>query len=436
MVVGVSSLLLLSTVDAWFIGRLGSAELAALSYTFPVIGLVMNLSIGLSIGVTAAVARAIGSGHEDRMRRLTTDALLLSLGLVAVTAVVGMLTIGPVFRLMRADDAQIALIREYMLIFYPSMALLVVPMIGNSALRAAGDSSTQAYTMVLAAVLNALLDPLLIFGWGPIPALGLAGAAWATVPSRAVAMVITFQVLFRRERMIALERVPLRQIGESWVEILRVGLPATATNIVPPVAAGMLTGLVAGYGAEAVAAYGAGTRVEMLALVVPMALTAAVSPLVGQNWGAGRLDRVAQTARLGERIGLGWGLVVWALLALGAEAVASQFAREPGVVQPLASYLTYGAAGMGFAAVTLSAASVFNAVGQPLRATALALVRTAVLALPLAWLGSTLGGLRGLFLGIAAANVLTGVMSALWSRGLKTPHDLPGGTLHTAGGPP
>lgn len=427
MVIGVASMVAMSTVDAWFVGRLGGRALAALGYTFPIVGLVMNLSVGLSIGVTTAISRAIGAGREDRTRRLATDSLLLSIGLVTATAIVGMLTIEPVFGAMRAGPEDIALIRSYMLIFYPSMALLVVPMIGNSALRAAGDSATQARTMVLAAVLNAALDPLFIFGWGPIPALGLDGAAWATIPPRALAFGITFWVLIRREQMLVFERVPLREIWASWVEILRVGLPATATNIVPPLAAGLLTGLVAGYGSEAVAAFGAGTRIEMLAMVIPMAITAAIGPLVGQNWGAGHLERVAQAARLGERVCFAWGTCVWALLALGSLQVAQQFAREPEVVLPLAEYLVWGVAGLGFTGVTLCAAATFNSVGQPLKATALAVLRTAVLAVPLAVLGGRLGGLQGLFAGITLANVLTGVVSWAWSRPLKAPQPRPAG---------
>lgn len=424
MVIGVASMLALSAVDAYFVGKLGGMNLAAISYTFPVIGLVMNLSIGLSIGATTAISRAIGSGHDDTTKRLATDAILLSFGIVTLTAIVGMLTIDPLFQAMgaaRSNPETLPLIRQYMLIWYPSMILLVVPMIGNAALRAAGDSATQAQTMVIGAILNAILDPILIFGLGPIPSLGIAGAAWATVPARAVAMIWTFHVLIRREQMIVFDRVPLSVVWASWVEILRVGIPATATNIIAPLAAGLLTGLVATYGDPAVAAFGAGTRVEMLLMVIPMALTAGMSPLVGQNWGAGRLERVAQTIRLSERMSFVWGLGAWLLLFLGAHSLATQFAKEPDVVQPLQDFLVYGVAGLSFAGVTLVAGAAFNSVNQPLKATALAVVRTALLALPLAWLGSKLGGLPGVFVGMTVANVITGALSWFVTRPLKNP---------------
>ncbi|MEL6765514.1 MAG: MATE family efflux transporter, partial [Cyanobacteria bacterium J06607_6] len=169
MVGGVFAIVAFNLADTFFVGQLGTQQLAAVSFTFPVVLLLGSLAMGLGIGASSVIARAIGEGDRDRVRRFTTNSLLLALTAVILFVLLGLATIDPLFTLLGATPEQLPLVREYMQIWYFGMVFLVVPMVGNSAIRAAGNTATPSLIMTMAAGLNILLDPLLIFGWAGFP---------------------------------------------------------------------------------------------------------------------------------------------------------------------------------------------------------------------------------------------------------------------------
>jgi len=416
MMIGIAAVLFFNLVDTFWVGQLGGLELAAMGFTFPVVMVVTNLTIGLSIGATATIAASLGEGQEGDTKRLATDALILALVLVTTLSTVGLLTIEPLFRALGAESDTLPLIREYMEPWYMGIGLLVIPMVGNGAIRATGDTKTPSVVMVIIGLLNAGLDPLLIFGWGPFPALGLRGAAYATVGSFVGAFVVAGWVLVKREKLISFELPRPSEVLASWRRILRIGLPAAGTNLLTPLAAGAITRVVSSHGPEAVAAYGAGTRVEGLAMMGVFAMTAALTPFVGQNHGAGNIERIRQTLRFNAKLAAVWGAGAAALLAVLADPLARLLNGDPTIVHYTklflwivpASYIPYGLA--------LLVAAMYNAMEMPLKATLLAALRLVVLAVPLAWLGSHLFGVPGLFGGIVGANVIMGVTAALVIR--------------------
>ena len=202
MMIGIVGMVAFNLVDTFFVGRLGTLELAAMSFTFPVVLVVSSLARGLGVGTSAVISRIIGEGDQQKVRRITTDALLLSLIIVIAFVIAGLFTIEPLFRLLGADDSILPLIKQYMSIWYLGMPFVVIPMVGNNAIRATGDTKTPSLIMVGAILVNLVLDPLFIFGPGPFPRWELAGAAFATATARAAAMVISLLVLGRREKMI------------------------------------------------------------------------------------------------------------------------------------------------------------------------------------------------------------------------------------------
>ncbi len=260
MLVGIFSMLAFNLVDTFFLGRLGTEPLAAISFTFPVVMAIGSVALGLGVGAAALVSRAIGTGDDAQVRRLTTDSLALALVIVGVFIIFGLLTLEPMFRMLGADETTLPLIRQYMVIWYPGMIFVVVPMVGNNAIRATGDTKTPSLIMLSAVMVNVVLDPILIFGLGPAPALGIQGAAIATVFARATTLVIAIWVLYFREKMITLKPPPIREALSSWGRLLYIGLPAAATNMVLPVGLGIVTAMVAVFGQEAVAGLGVASR--------------------------------------------------------------------------------------------------------------------------------------------------------------------------------
>ncbi len=185
MIIAIFAMIAFNLTDTYFVSRLGTTPLAAMSFTFPLVFIINTITLGIGSGGGAVIARAIGAGDTDRVRRLTTDLLTLSLLLVAVMVTIGLLTIKPVFTLLGATEETLPLIRQYIAIWYSGVIFVVIPMVGNAAIRATGDTKTPSNIMLFAFGVNLVLDPLLIFGIGPFPRLELAGAAIATDVARA-----------------------------------------------------------------------------------------------------------------------------------------------------------------------------------------------------------------------------------------------------------
>jgi putative MATE family efflux protein len=418
MLFAILAMVVFNLVDTAFVGRLGTNELAAISFTFPVVLVINSLAGGLGVGASAVISQAIGKGDRYRVQRLTTDSLALAVLVVVFFSLVGLATIDPLFRLLGATPEVLPLIRQYMTLWYIGVIFVVIPMVGNAAIRATGDTKTPAAIMMVAAGVNIALDPLLIFGIGIFPGLGLTGAALATVIARAITLIASFWVLVRREKMVLWSKPKFKEVSESWRQVLYIGLPAAGTNVLVPISAGIITGLVAAYGPEAVAALGVGTRIESLGLGVIMALASVLTPFVGQNWGAGRLDRVRLSIRYAQRSALLWGALLFIVLALFGRSVALVFNDDAVVVTTLIDYLRIVPLSYGLLGVLMLANAALNALNRPLQSALLTVLRLFVLYIPLAVVASALFGLQGIFGAAAIANGLAGGAAFFWLRSI------------------
>ncbi len=420
MAVGVVAMILVNIIDTYWASKLGTDELAAMSFAFPVIGVVLNVSLGLMIGTSVAVSRIVGSGDLSQARKVGTHALLLGLVVVAFVSGVGYATHDPVFAALGASPELIPVIRRYMTIWFFSAVVLVVPMILNGVLRGHGDATTPRNVMVLIAIANAIFDPILIFGWGPIPGLGLEGAALATALSRVVGFVYALWTAFK---LSALDlHVPgLAQLRRSFRQVLAVGVPATMTNVLGPIATALLVAIVALYGETAVAAYGIGARVEALALIPAFALSSGLSPFVGQNWGAHLEERVAEGFRVSVHFCIVYGIAAMAVLIGTAPWIAAIFSEDASVRGDIVTYLRIVPIGYAAYCVMLMLSSSFNAMDHAFRSTLLSVLRSILLAVPIAWLMSQWLDLRGVFIGLVVGSFLAAVVGLRWMRMFLSP---------------
>jgi len=415
MGVGVVFMILVNIIDTYWASRLGTDELAAMSFAFPIVGVVINVSIGLMIGTSVAVARTVGSGDEVRARRLSAHAIVLGIALVAMVSGIGMATQDRLFAALGAPAELLPVIGGYMTIWFGTVAVLIVPMMLNGVLRARGDAKTPRNVMMLAAVLNAVFDPILIFGVGPIPGLGLEGAAWATALSRFFTFLYAARVALKLE-LLDLHLPTPRELWSSWAEILHVGVPATVTNVLGPVATALLTAIVATHGAAAVAAYGIGARVESLVLIAPLALSSGLSPFVGQNHGAHLAKRVAEGFRIATRFSVIWGLAAFVLLLPTAPFIAGLFSDEPEVAADIALYLRIVPVGYAAYGAMMMVSSAFNAMDHAVRSTVLSVLRSILVAVPVAWVGGQVFGLGGVFAGLAVGSIVAAIVGLRWMR--------------------
>lgn len=416
MMVGILAIYLFNLADTYFIGQLGANELAAISFTFPVVFVVLQLAIGVGIGVTSVVAMAIGQGDQHRVCRLTTHGLLLAMVLVLALLTAGMLTIHPLFTLLGASAELIPLIEQYMEIWYISMGFLVLPIICNFAIRATGDTKTPAILMMCTAILNIILDPIFIFGWGVFPAMGIRGAAIATAISYFCALVMAFYFLHFREGMITFEKIRLKPLFQSWRTILAIALPASATQMLLPISNGVLTRLISEHGVEAVAAYGVGTRLEQMSLLGIFALLGVLTSFVAQNYGAQQADRVKAAYRYAIRFALVWGAGVWLLFLLTGHWIAPMFSDDPTVIHHTIQYQYWVAFSYGLFGITLISNATFNGLQLASRSTTLVSLRLFGLVIPLSLIGSYFFGVPGIFGGISLGNLLVGLVALFWVR--------------------
>ncbi|MEM7500784.1 MAG: MATE family efflux transporter [Pseudomonadota bacterium] len=417
---GIFTMMLQAFADAYFIGMVGDRPLAALGFAFPILMIVTSVAIGLGAGTSSVVARAIGANDGRRARRLSTDSLILSFLITAAICLVGILTIEPLFLRMGAPEDMIPMISGYMKILYVGVPFVVVGMVGMSSMRATGDTRLPSLLMVIASIANVILDPILIFGLGPFPEMGLDGAAMAALISRAAIFGGTLYFMRYRLDLLSFNAPRLPELKDSWRDILHVGIPAAGTNAIIPIATALITAMLASYGPVAVAGFSVASRVESLMLVMFYALSAIIGPFVGQNMAAGEADRIFRALKLCTLFCLGTGVAIAIILAVLSGFLPSLFSDNPAVTDVTTLFLliapvSYGAYGM----VMVMNAS-FNGMGKPIPAVYISVARMIAIYLPLAYLLNRMFGIPGIFAAYAAANVITGIIAYSWARSSVT----------------
>lgn len=418
MIWGILAIVSIQLIDTFYISLLGTQALAAISFTFPVTMTVFSLIIGLGIGMSSILARRIGAADYESVMRIATHGLFLAALIGSVVALIGLAVMKPVFRAMGADATTLPMIVSYMGVWFAAGAFIAVPIVGNSAIRATGDTLSPSITMMCAAAVNALVTPLLVFGLGPFPRLEMQGAAVATLFSYIVALGMAVSILYFKKKLIFQGKLDFHLFGDSAKNILHVGLPAGISGLIQPLTHGVMTAMLAAHGMQAVAAYGVATRVEAFAFVIIMALATGMSPILGQNHGAGHADRVRETLRLSLWFCVLWSLFVAAVLTLFAQPIAALFSADAGVVRLCALYFWIVPFSYAAGNLVQGWASAFNALGQPRKALTMTLVRLLLLQIPLAALLGHFYGAIGVFAAIAGVNLGTGIYFHLrhWPR--------------------
>ena len=284
-------------------------------------------------------------------------------------------------------------------------------MIGNAILRASGDTKTPSMIMGSAGLINAILDPIFIFGFGPVPAMGMEGAAIATLISWLFGFTFALTILIKQKNLIHTHLLTFKQLICSCRIILKIGLPAAGANMLTPVAAAIMTAIAATYGESVVAGFGVGSRIESIACLVILAMSMTLPPFISQNFGAGHMHRVKQAYKVSIKFVLLWQVLIYVALIIAAPWVASAFAKEQKVADIIVLFMWILPLGYGFQGVIILTNSSFNALHKPLVALVLSLIRLFVCYVPLAFIGSYFYGLHGFFIGALIGNLVMATIS-------------------------
>ena len=405
MAFGILSGVSVGLVDSYFLAKLGGDALAAVGFVYPVVFTVMSLSIGLAAGANATISQALGRREDDdAVVRSGLHAVALAVGLAVATSALFLLLDRPLMSAMGAEGAVLDATLEYTAVWAFSFPFLVGMMQTNAVFRAHGNGGRAAGIMILSSVVNIALTPLLIFGWGPVPALGVTGAALATLIAQALACAVS--------TWLAIRDGILRPCGDLWSDLRAnarkiggVGGPAAVSNAIAPAGMAAVTAAVATLGAGYVGGFGAATRVESVVAVPLLALSAGIGPVVGQAWGAGDPDRAAKALRLSILFSLGYGLLVAVALFLLAEPIAAAFGTGDESLAAAAGYLrVVGWSLFGYGMLIVGNAAL-NAMSRSGYAMGMSLLRVLALYVPLAWAGATLFGYAGVLGAAVVANL-------------------------------
>lgn len=418
MLIGVLSLMSFQLVDSAFIGQLGVEPLAAQGFTLPMHMLIIGLQVGLGIATTSLISRTLGSGDEERARQLGGLVVLAGAVLILSLCLLIWFIQEPALLALGATPELLPLIRSYWAPWLLSGWLGAMLYFGYSLSRSHGNTVLPGTMMVSTSLLNIVLDPIFIFVFD----LGLPGAAWATISSFSLGLVLVYPKLLRYNWLsfgFASAKHPM-SVPQALKELSHIMGPAMLSQLMPPASSMLATKLIAGFGATAVGAWALGTRIEFFALVVVLALTMSMPPMVGRLLGAGKIDEIQALVKIAVRFILLWQLAVAFVLWLSAGVLSQLFTSENAISDILVLFLHRIPVSSGALGVCILMVSVCNAMGLPMRALLISCLRLFVCFLPLLWLGAQMSGMSGLLSGAMIGNFAAGLLAwVLYQQGIK-----------------
>ncbi|RPG49802.1 MAG: MATE family efflux transporter [Gammaproteobacteria bacterium TMED1] len=398
-------------VETIYIGMVGTNELAAISFTFPVVMILQSVAFGLSVGAGSVAARTIGGGDTHRVKRLSTHCLLLVTVLSSLIGAVAYFFLTPIFIVLGASEQVLPLVVSYMTIWLLGMPIFAMTNVGITLMRSTGDAVSPGYLSALGALLHIGFAPLFIFGVGPFPEMGLQGAALSFVIARFLEILVFFYFFALRDKMMLLG---LKGFKRSVGDMLHVGLPAIAANLIVPVSMAVITRLLAGHGTAVVAGFGVAMRIEFMTIMVIFAVSISLSPIVGQNWGARLYDRVKVAMRTANVFVIGWGILSYLILVVFGHYFVGIINDDPLVQSAAYDYLRVGPLAVGLMGVIFNATHCFNALGKPMPPLVLSLLRMIIIKLPIILVGNYFFGYMGIFIGTVITTGVVAIISSQW----------------------
>ncbi len=412
-VLGAVAVILYYLTDTYFVSILGLDQLAALGFTFPACIMITYFGVGLGIGTSALVAKSLGAGDNQGAGELINASMLLGLLTGLLFLYPSLALIDVIFPVLGAAPERMTYIRSFMEIWYLGMPLILTQFAGTSVIRASGNPKLHGKLMTLGAVCNGILDPVFIFGFGPIPAMGIAGAALATILSWGITIIIICYVLYAGIGVS--RRLPgLGHLFVIWSRHLKLTIPAALANMITPLATGILTSTIATYGPTAIAAYGVVSRVESFVLIVVLGMSMSLPPFISQNFGAKKYKRVCDGLKTSLNFVLIWQLILYVFIALSSHWIAMIFTDNNEAREIITLALRILPISYAFQGIVILGGSTFNALHAPQKGLFTSLIRFFLCYVPLALLGNTIGGLQGLFIGASIGNVIAGLFIRAW----------------------
>ncbi|MEM1152759.1 MAG: MATE family efflux transporter [Pseudomonadota bacterium] len=403
---GLISLFAVDMVDMYFLTLLGEQELAAaVGFAGTLLFFVVSVSIGLQIALGALVARAEGRHRRDLASRYCSSAMLFNFLIAAVISAFAWFNLPALLSLLGARDQTLAFAISYASILLPSMPILVLGMSAATGVRALGDARRSMWATVIGSVVNGVLDPIFIFAFG----WGLEGAAWASVVARVVMLVVAWHALTLVHKLP--RRVSVSEFLADMKPLLSIAGPAVLTNLATPIGGSFVLMTMAQFGDSAVAGAAIMGRITPLAMAAVYALSGAIGPIVGQNAGAGRYDRVRSTLANAVLFNAIYVAGIWLLLWFSADFIVFAFSATEEAKELILFYCYYLVGAFVFNGVLFVSNASFNNLHHAHWATGFNFARAFLGTIPAVYFGAQWFGPKGVMAGEAIGSVLFGLLA-------------------------
>ena len=411
--------------DTFWLGRYSTEALAAISLGFPLIYLFISLGLGLTVAGSVLVAQHTGADQPEKAEYAASQTVIFTLLAGLILGVLGFQFVAELLGVFGAEPAVLELATDYMEIISLGLPFLFGFTVFIALMRGAGDTVTPMLVMFGTVILNVALDPLLIFGVGPLPKLGVEGAAIATVFARGSAMAVGLWLMFRGAHGI---QIHLRQMVPDLAyskKLLRIGVPASVENTGRAISVNAVLVIVTLFSTPVVAAFGVGIRVFSMIFMPAIAIDRGVEAMTGQNIGAGRQDRVVATNRFAAITSFLLLSVLGGVTFVFAPEIIRLFDDSPAVVAEGATFLRWIAPTFGFVGILRAYSGGFRGAGKTLTAAAIAVVLFGFIRLPIAYVASqglvpidawffTAPDPTGIWFAFAVSGIIAAIVAASW----------------------
>lgn len=409
-------------IDTYYVAILGAYQLAAMTYTFSVAMIVNLITIGLGVGIGTLTSKAVGTGnHEDKVNIIVTG-LFMSLILALTLSIIGMFSIDPLFKALGADSTTLPYVKQYMIPWYLGSTFLFISMVGGQIFRGLGDTKTPGYIMILSAIINCILDPIMIFGLFSFPALGMSGAAIATVISRFVTFILYLYLMQKKYDVFHVKYLTFDKLKDCATRIFIIGLPNSLTKVVSSLIVTFITYTLASVSQLTVAGYGVGTKIESFIVALAVAFGNTAMAVLGQNYGAGNNERVKEGLRLFKRYSLIIFTVLYFAIFFLAPHLARIFTDDPATIRVTVTYLRILPLSYAMQSIYNTSTSFYNIKGHPYISTVLGFSQLLLIVIPIGTIAFNIFGVIGLYFVVAISYYVIAIISMYINKKLVNSH--------------
>ncbi|SJZ52943.1 MATE family efflux transporter [Selenihalanaerobacter shriftii] len=413
-VIGMLIQSLYNIIDSIYIGHLSKEALSAISLAFPIQLLLIAISVGTGVGTTSLISRLLGRQEHNRANSVAEHVTFLSVIYGIVVAIIGYFFTEDLIRIFTHDQVLIDLTTQYTRIILMGALALFVPIIGNNILRGEGNTFVPMVTMLIGAILNIILDPLLIFGIGFFPELGIEGAAYATIFARLTSGIFVWIILFSDKNQITLKLKQITFDPQIIIDVYKVGLPAMALQISASTMIAGVNKIVGSYSETAIAVFGIYFRLQSFVFLPIVGLTQGYMPIIGYNYGNNNSERMKKTIKSGAIISCIFTTVGFIIFQFFTKELILLFNKDPQLLEVGTTALKRITLAFPIMGPAIIFSTTFQAIGKGIPSLIHSTFRQILLLFPTMYLLSYLYGLDALWFAIPIAELIAAVIVTIW----------------------